>query len=101
MIPLMNEVPVWVLSHVQLFVNPWTVPCHIPLSMESFRQDHWSGLPFPNPEDLPNPGIKPASLTSLTLAGNFYHCATWEARILLLLLLLLSRFSCVRLCATP
>ena len=61
MIPLMNEVPVWVLSHVQLFVNPRTVPCHIPLSMESFRQEHWSGLPFPNPEYLPNPGIEPRS----------------------------------------
>ena len=61
MIPLMNAVPVWVLSHVQLFVNPWAIACHIPLSMESFRQEHWNRLPFPTPEDLPNPGIEPGS----------------------------------------
>ena len=49
------------LSHVQLFVNPRTVGCHIPLSMEFFSQEHWSGLPFPTPEDLPNPGIEQGS----------------------------------------
>ena len=42
-----------------------------------------SGLPFPSPEYLPNPGIKPASLLSPALAGGFfYHCATWESPIL-------------------
>ena len=44
------------------------------------RQEYWSGLPFPSPVDLPNPGIKPTSLVSGALAGGlFYHCATWEA----------------------
>ena len=44
------------------------------------RQDYWSGLPFPSPEDLPNPGIKPASLVSPALAGRFVTTSTtWEA----------------------
>ena len=53
-----------VLSHVQLFVTPWTVALQAPLSMEFSRQKYWSGLPFPSPEDLPNPGIKPMSPAS-------------------------------------
>ena len=36
----------------------WTVVCQAPLSMEFSRQEYWSGLPFPSPGDLPNPGIK-------------------------------------------
>ena len=36
------------------------------------RQDYWSGLPFPSPGDLPDPGIKPASLVSPALAGGFF-----------------------------
>ena len=43
-----------------------------PLSMEISRQEYWSGLPFPTLEDLPNPGIKPASLVSPALAGRFF-----------------------------
>ena len=43
--------------------NPWTAACPAPLSMEFSRQEYWSGLPFPSPEDLPNPGIKPKSPT--------------------------------------
>ena len=49
------------LSHVQLFVTPWTVALQAPLSMEFSRQEYWSGLSFPSPGDLPNPGIKPRS----------------------------------------
>ena len=41
-------------------VTPWTVACQAPLSTE-FRQEYWSGLPFPPPGDLLNPGIKPGS----------------------------------------
>ena len=48
---------------------PWIVA---PLSMKFSRQDYWSGLPFPTPEDLPDPGIKLASLASLALAGGFF-----------------------------
>ena len=40
---------------------PWSVACQAPLSMGFSRQEHWSGLPFPSPEDLPDPGIEPAS----------------------------------------
>ena len=46
-------------------MNPWTVACQAPLSMGFSRQDYWSGLPCPPPEDLPHPGIEPASITSL------------------------------------
>ena len=41
--------------------NSWTVAWQVPLSMEFFRQEHWSELPFPSPGDLSNPGIKPRS----------------------------------------
>ena len=47
------------LSHVQLFVTPWTVAYQAPQSMKFSRQEYWSGLPSPSPGDLPNPGIKP------------------------------------------
>ena len=49
-------------SHAWLFVTQWPVACQAPLSMGFSRQENWSGLPFPRPEDLPNPGIKPMSL---------------------------------------
>ena len=49
------------LSRVQLFSTPWTVAYQAPLSMGFSRQEYWSGLPFPSPEDLPDPGIEPGS----------------------------------------
>ena len=49
------------LSHVQLFVTPWTVALQAPPSMGFSRQHYWSGLPFPSPGDLPDPGIEPRS----------------------------------------
>ena len=67
-------------SHVQLFATPWTVACQAPLSMGFSRQDYWSGLPCPPPGDLPDPGIEPASLMSLALAGGFFTTReAWEA----------------------
>ena len=54
-------------SHVQLFVTPWTMAHHSPLSMGFSRQEYWSGLPFSPPEDLPDPGIKPTSPKSPAL----------------------------------
>ena len=82
------------------------------------RQEYWSGLPCPPPGDLPNPGTQPLSLLSHALAGGlFTTSATREVQLLLvvlskyllfenrkahtLLLLLLSCFSSVGLCATP
>ena len=68
-------------SGVQLFVTPWTVAHQAPLSMGFSRQEYWSGLPFPSPGDLPNPGIKLVSL--FTLVGDFSSTnTTWEAHIL-------------------
>ena len=49
------------LSRVRLFATPWTVTYQAPLSMEFSRQEYWSGLPFPSPEGIPNPGIEPGS----------------------------------------
>ena len=49
------------LSRVRLFATPWTVAYQAPWSMELSRQEYRSGLPFPPPEDLPNPGIEPGS----------------------------------------
>ena len=49
------------LSRVRLFVIPWTVTYQAPPSMGFSKQELWSGLPFPSPGDLPNPGIEPGS----------------------------------------
>ena len=49
------------LSHVQLFAAPWTVARQTPLSVGISRQEYWTGLSFPSPRDLPNPGTEPAS----------------------------------------
>ena len=51
------------LNRVQLFATPWTVAYQVSLSMGFFRQEYWSGLPFPSPGDPPDPGIKPRSPT--------------------------------------
>ena len=67
-------------SHVQLCATPWTVARQAPLSMGFSRREYWSGLPFPPPGDLPDPGIKPRSLTSPALAGvSSTTSAPWEA----------------------
>ena len=50
--------------------------CQSPLTMEFPRQEYWSGLLFPTPEDLPDPGIKPASPASPALAGGFFTTST-------------------------
>ena len=49
------------LSRVRLFATPWTVAYQAPPSMGFSRQEYWSGLPFPSPGDLPDPGIEPRS----------------------------------------
>ena len=56
-----NHDHVKLLSHVRLFATPWTVTYQAPLSMGFYRQEYWSGLPFPSPGDLPNPGMEPRS----------------------------------------
>ena len=68
------------LSHVQLFVTPWTVAHQAPLSMEFSRQEYWSGLPFSPPGDLPNPGIFSTQGPNPCLLHFYrwilYHCTT-------------------------
>ena len=59
-IPKIN-VKLKLLSRVRLFATPWTIAYQAPPSMGFSRQEHWSGLPFPSPGDLPNPGIEPWS----------------------------------------
>ena len=49
----------WVVS--DSFATPWIVAHQAPLSMGFSKQEYWTGLPFPTPGDLPNPGIKPVS----------------------------------------
>ena len=63
---------VQLLSRVQLFVTPWTVAHQASQSMGFSKQEYWSGLPFPSPKDLPDPGIEPVSLASPALAGGFF-----------------------------
>ena len=64
------------LSHVRLFATPWTLAYQAPPSMEFSRQEYWSGLPFPSPEDLPASGIEPRSPA---LQADALPSATWEA----------------------
>ena len=60
------------LSCVQVFVTPWTVACQIPLSMGLSWQEYWSGLPFPPPGNLPDPGIEFMSPAPPALEGEFF-----------------------------
>ena len=54
------------LSRVRLFATPWTAAHQAPRSMGFSRQEHWGGLPFPSPGNLPHPGIEPGSLALQT-----------------------------------
>ena len=65
----MYPAPIQSLSRVRTFVTPWTVACQAPLSVGFSRQEYWSGLPFPSPGDLPNPGMESGSPA---LAGGFF-----------------------------
>ena len=60
------KVKVKSLSHVRLFATPWAVAYQAPPSVGFSRQEYWSGLPFPSPGDLPNPGIQPRDPALLT-----------------------------------
>ena len=63
-----------VLSHSVMSnsATPWIVAHRAPLGMEFPRQEYWSGLPFPSPGDLPDPGTEPPSFVSTALAGRFF-----------------------------
>ena len=64
------KVKVKSLSRVRLFVTPWTVASQAPPAMGFSRQECWSGLPFPSPGDLPNPGIEPG-MAAVTICSDF------------------------------
>ena len=66
-------------GRVQLFATSWTVAHQAFLSMEFIRQEYWSGLPFPTPGNLHNPGTEPESFFSYIGRQILYHCTTWEA----------------------
>ena len=69
-------------GHIQLFATLQTVAIQAPLPMGFSRQEYWSGLPCPSPEDLPDPGIKPWSFMSPALTGGFFTSSgTWEAPV--------------------
>ena len=59
--PMFMKVKVEPLCRVRLFATPWTIAQQAPPSMGFSRQEYWSGLPFPSPGDLSNPGIEPGS----------------------------------------
>ena len=86
-IPFVSGVPVKgkvkSLSRVRLFATQWTVAYQAPLSMGFSGQEYWSGLPFPSPGGLPDPGIEPRSpsleadtLTSEPPGKPNVHCST-------------------------
>ena len=60
-----------VLSRVRLLATPGPAAHRAPLSVGCSRQEHWTGLPFPSPGELPDPGIEPTSLKSPASAGKF------------------------------
>ena len=62
-------IPVLVAQRVRLFTTSWTVDRQAPLSIGFLRQEYWSGMPFPSPGDIPDPGIEPEPAT---LAGGFH-----------------------------
>ena len=63
---------VYACCHVRLFETPWTIAHQAPMSMEFYRQEYWSELPFPSPGNLPHPEIKPVSLESPALTGEYF-----------------------------
>ena len=73
------------LSRVRLFVTPWTVAHQAPLSMGFSRQEYWSGLLFPSPGDLPDPGIEPRSpalqADTLTSEPGFSSGHVWMSEL--------------------
>ena len=69
------------LSRVRLFGTPWTVAHQAPLSMEFSRQEYWSGLPFPSPEDLPDPEIESRSPALQADTSTRKHIYLWVTAV--------------------
>ena len=85
---LKNKLPKIICGKIRAFsvmsnsVASWTAASQAFLSMGFSRQEYWNALPFPPPEDPPDPGIEPAPPVAPSLAGAFYHWATRETSIL-------------------
>ena len=94
-------------SHVRVCATLWTAALQAPLSTGFSRQEYWSGLPFPSPEEIASLFHSIFFYFFALITGEGFlisPCYSLELCIqmgMLLLLLLLSRFSRVRLCATP
>ena len=67
------------LSRVRLFATPWTVTYEVSPSMGFSKQEYWSGLPFPSPGDLSDPGIEPPSPEAPALQVDFFFFLTAES----------------------
>ena len=104
---LTKSVEVKSLSHVWLLATPWTVAHQAPLSKGFSRQESWSGLPFPSPGDLPNPGIEPRSPTlqadALTSEppGKHNQICKWDQITTLLYFTFCSFYLIVKEATTP
>ena len=83
----------WVTNSCLTLATPWTMPHQTPLSMEFSRKEYWSGLPFPPPGNLIDPGIKPEFSVSPALEGGYFTTET--------LLVVSQLLSPARLFATP
>ena len=70
--PMSQLIELKCFSCVRLFETLWTIVRQAPLSMRFSSQEYWSGLSYPSPGDLSNPGTEPISLTSPALAGGFF-----------------------------
>ena len=101
-----SERQFWVLEHVKSLSCVWlsvtlrTVAHQVPLSVGFFRQEHWSGLPCPPPEDPLNPGTEPTPLIKSPAreGGFFTDSTTWG--VFLDYVCMLNPFRCVWLCVT-
>ena len=88
---LLYSSPLWwkkvkSLSRVQLFATPWTLAHQAPLSMEFYRQEYWSGLPFPSPGHLPNLGLPHCRQTLFHLSHQGIPL-WWKGHLFLVLVL--------------
>ena len=78
------KVKVKLLGRVRLFVTPWTVARQAPLSMGILQARNWSGLPYPTPGDLPDPGIEPGSPA---LQADSLPAELWRSPVLACIIL--------------
>ena len=84
-------------SRVQLFATLWSIARQAPLSMGFSRQEYWSGLPFPAPGDLPDPGIKFESPMSPALQADSLLLSPGEAHVCIHVYMYMHIFMCMHM----